>query len=93
MAIAASGDNPLVSATRYGLGRVVVLGNTGMLGAGIDTPLGRLLANAAAWGGGGKTAGIRLAGSSSEYKTGVIASLTNQVCIHIFMSVIWRCQS
>lgn len=80
MAIAAdSYARPVISATTYGSGRVVLFGDTEMLRASLSNNLGRLIQNAAAWAAGGKTSGIKLAGSTADWTDGPVAGLVAKV--------------
>jgi hypothetical protein len=81
MAVAVANDGgPMVSANRYGLGRVIHFGHEGMLSSCcLGTGVGGLVANAAQWAAGGKAAGIRVAHHGSGMST-VVANLVAKVC-------------
>jgi hypothetical protein len=62
-AVAVDGDgSPIISAARYGGGRVVAFGHEGMLAAGATGSLFKLISNAATWAAGKQP--IKVAGSS-----------------------------
>jgi hypothetical protein len=61
-AVAVDGDNlPLISAARYGSGRVIHFGHEGMLGSNTDSQLFKLVRNGAVWSS-SKQSGFRIAG-------------------------------
>lgn len=59
-----SGNQPFISATRYGSGRVVHMGHEAMLGASSGSVF-QLLQNAAAWLGSSAAAPIKLGATSN----------------------------
>jgi hypothetical protein len=78
MAVAVANDGgPMVSANRYGLGRVIHFGHEGMLSSCCSgTGVGGLVANAAQWAAGTKTTGVRVAHySMSAVVTNLVAKV------------------
>lgn len=64
-AVAIDGDKlPLISAARYGSGRVIQFGHEGMLTTSISSELFKLVRNSAIWVS-GKASGVRIAGMTS----------------------------
>jgi hypothetical protein len=80
IAVAVANDGgPMVSANRYGLGRVIHFGHESMLSSCCSgTGLGGLVANGAQWAGGDKTSGIRVAHHGSGMST-VVTNLVAKV--------------
>lgn len=75
-AVAVDGDNlPLISAARFGSGRVIHFGHEGMLGASTSSQLFKLVRNGAVWSS-SKQSGIRIAGLDA-WTSGVAASIAD----------------
>ena len=83
LAVPPGGTSPLISANKYGRGRLLHAGHENILfNSNIATSgLGALMKNAALWASSNKAAGIRVAGSESGLTSGLVQQLANSVCV------------
>ena len=87
LAVPPGGTAPLISANKYGNGRLLHAGHEGILYNTIlaTSGLGALMKNAALWASSNKAAGIRVAGSESGLTTSLVQQLADSVrCVHVY---------